>query len=68
MREVAKEALSTLSSKGKNVVELRIPTFDELFSEDVGQDSLFAAEVVLPTSFDINEPATIFHSSGQCMR
>ncbi|KAI0755845.1 acetyl-CoA synthetase-like protein [Fomes fomentarius] len=64
MRGVAQEALSSLSANGKHVVEIGIPTFEELFAERLEPSSPYDAQVVLPTSFDVTGAAAILHSSG----
>ncbi len=65
LREVADKALATLSNNGKHVAEISMPTFEELFAEYSEPNSPYAATVVLPTSFDMNGAAGIFHSSGE---
>lgn len=68
MRGVAKEALSSLSANDKHIIEIGIPTFDELFAEQLELSSPYEAQVVLPTSFDMMGAAAILHSSGKSRR
>ena len=64
IQEVSREALAILANAGKPVVQHPVPTFEELFAEELDPKSPFLANVQLPTSFDVNTFSNFLHSSG----
>ncbi|TFK79675.1 acetyl-CoA synthetase-like protein [Polyporus arcularius HHB13444] len=64
LREAAKEALEELAKVEHSVVQLDLPTFEDLFAENLDATSPLEAVVELPTTFDMNTLASIMHSSG----
>ncbi len=65
MQGIAKEALTALATAGKHVVQLKLPTLEELFSEHIDLNSPYEAHVELPTSYDADAVSSILHSSGE---
>ncbi|RPD77018.1 acetyl-CoA synthetase-like protein [Lentinus tigrinus ALCF2SS1-7] len=64
LRGTAEEALATLASAGQHIVEIQLPSFQDLFAEQLDASSPYEARVELPTSYDVNTVSVIMHSSG----
>lgn len=68
LREAAKDALEELAKVEHSVIQLDLPTFEDLFTENLDATSPLEAVVELPTTFDMNTLASIMHSSGMVAR
>ncbi|KAM5540085.1 hypothetical protein V8D89_006225 [Ganoderma adspersum] len=61
---VADEALKSLADLRVHVDRLAMPVFEDLFPTIVDPASSFETDVEFPTSYDMEAPAVIMHSSG----
>lgn len=65
LRRTAQDALGELASTRQKVVELRIPSYQDLFAEQLDVSSPYEAQVELPTKYDVDAVGVIMHSSGE---
>ncbi len=64
MQGIADEALAILSASGVHVAQHAMPTFEDIYSDELDPQSPFAVEVELPQKFHIKAHGIILHSSG----
>ncbi|RPD77022.1 acetyl-CoA synthetase-like protein [Lentinus tigrinus ALCF2SS1-7] len=64
LRQTAKDVLGELEAAGQKVVQLDLPTFEDLLAEKLDAASPLEAAVELPKTFDKDALAAIMHSSG----
>ena len=65
LRRTAQDALGELASTRQKVVELKIPSYQDLFAEQLDVSSPYEAQVELPTKYDVDAVGVIMHSSGE---
>ena len=65
LRGTAQEALADVASAGQDVVELEMPSYQDLFAEQLEASSPYETQVDLPKSYDVDAVGVIMHSSGE---
>ena len=65
LRGTAQDALADVASAGQDVVELEMPSYQDLFAEQLEASSPYETQVDLPRSYDVDAVGVIMHSSGE---
>ena len=64
MQELAASALTILTKSGHQVEQHPMPLFEDLYPEAEDPTSPFAADVDIPTKYNMSAPGFALHSSG----